>query len=108
LIVLRILGALFALAALAALGRELVGYAETGTWSFMPLGALWAWLHAPSLGLLEAAVVRHVSEDLWYEWIFPILEAPAWLVFGVPALVLLALSMVSRRRSRRRRFAQRS
>ena len=67
----------------------------------MPFGALWAWLHAPSLSLLEAGIVRHVSEDLWYDWVFPILEAPSWLVLAVPALVLLALSFVGRRRRRR-------
>jgi hypothetical protein len=106
-IVLRILGAVFALATLAALGREVYGLITTGTWTFMPLGALWAWLHAPTLGLLEAGVVRHLSEDLWYDWIFPLLEAPAWLVFAVPAAILLGLSFLAVWRRRRRRLARR-
>jgi hypothetical protein len=103
-IVLRILGALLILAAVAALAREAVGYFSDRTWSFMPLGELWAWVHTPSLGLLEAAIVRYLSEDLWYDWIFPVLEAPAWVVFGVPGLVLLALSFAFRRRRHRRAF----
>lgn len=105
--VLRILGALFALAALAALGRELYGFIASGSWTFMPLGTLWAWIHTPSLGLLEAGVVRHVSEDLWYDWIFPILEAPAWVVLAVPAVVLLGVGLLVRRRRRRRLFRAR-
>lgn len=101
-IVLRILGLAFVLAALAAVVGDATHYVDSGTWQSMPLGVVWAWLHTPSLGLLEAAVVRHVSEDLWYDWIFPVLEAPAWLVFAAPGLVLLAASLLFRGRGRRR------
>lgn len=97
-------GALLLLAAIACLVRELVAFVGDGTWSFIPLGAVWAWIHTPSLGLLEAAVVRHLSEDLWYDWVFPILEAPAWLVLGAPGLVLLLVYLAFGRRRHRRVF----
>jgi hypothetical protein len=55
------------------------------------LGNLWAAIHRDSLLLLQPAIERHVAVWLW-EWVvFPLLEAPAVVVFAVPGLILLRL-----------------
>jgi hypothetical protein len=99
-----VFGVVLLLAALSCLGRELYGFFAEGSWSFMPLGTVWRAIHTPTLLLLEPAIVRHLSEELWYDWIEPILLAPAWIALGAPALVLLLLYFAFGRRRHRRLF----
>ncbi|MBM3542736.1 MAG: hypothetical protein FJX51_11890 [Alphaproteobacteria bacterium] len=85
----RALGWALAALALAAFAWDLWTGAQQGAFMFTPAGELWFSLHAPSLNVAQAAVQRHVSAELWDRALFPLLTAPAWLLLGVPAFVLL-------------------
>jgi hypothetical protein len=86
------LGLLLAAAAAAALLRDLWLWLH-GDQGFRlhALGNLWAAIHRDSLLLLQPAVERHVSVWLWEKIVFPLLQAPAFVVFAVPGLILLRL-----------------
>jgi hypothetical protein len=100
-IVLRILGLIFLIIATVFLGWEAVRSGGDDGWQITKVGKLWYWIDPPSLGLLEAGIVRHVSEDFWYDVVFPILELPVWALLGALGLILLAVSFLVRRRRRR-------
>ena len=87
----RILGWLFVLAAVAAAARDLVAWFDTGDFAPMPLGQLWFDLDNSSLNLVQAVTQRYLFPELWDPVIVSILLLPAWLVFAVPAIVLLVL-----------------
>lgn len=95
----RAVGWLLILAALAAAVRDGFAWLDTGQWSSVPFGQVWFDLHKDSLLLLQPALERHVSPFLWDPVMTTILEAPAWVVFGLPGIVLLVLGSL-RRRSR--------
>lgn len=84
------LGLLLLVAAAAALLRDLWLWLD-GDQGFRlhALGNLWAAIHRDSLLLLQPAVERHLSVWLWERIVFPLLQAPASVVFAVPAAVLL-------------------
>lgn len=97
----RIIGWALLLAALAAAGYELNASIHNGGWRPVALGELWYRISPGSLTLMQAAVERHIAGWLWQPGIVSILRLPGWLVFGVPAGLLLWLC---RRRRPRRRF----
>jgi hypothetical protein len=87
----RIIGWLFVLAAVAAAARDMVAWYDTGTFDPMPLGQLWFNLDNGSLNLVQAVTQRYLLPELWDPVIVNILLLPAWFVFAVPAIVLLVL-----------------
>jgi hypothetical protein len=93
------LGLLLLLAGAAALARDLWLWLDGDAgFRLQSLGNLWAALHRESLLLLQPAVERHLAVWLW-EWIvFPLLEAPAVVVFAVPGLLLAWLCRPRRQR----------
>lgn len=93
----RAVGWLLVLAALAMAGRDVFAWLDTGVWDSKLLGELWHEVHSESLQLVQPAIERHVSPVLWNDVVFPILLAPAWLVFAVPGILLLVLSGLRRR-----------
>lgn len=93
----RAVGWLLVLAALAMAGRDVFAWLDTGVWDSKLFGELWHEVHSGSLQLLQPAIERHVAPALWNNLIFPILLAPAWLVFAVPGVVLLFLGGLRRR-----------
>ena len=95
----RAVGWLLILAALAAAVRDALAWLDTGAWASVLFGQVWFDLHKDSLLLLQPALERHVSPFLWDPVMTTILEAPAWVVFGLPGIVLLVLGSL-RRRSR--------
>jgi len=99
-VVLRVIGWLLILAALALLGRDVLRWVASGHWAATPTGKLWYQLSPNSLGLLQAGIERHVWRPLWNDGIFPILLQPVWLVLGVAGIVLVALFRRSRKRRR--------
>ncbi|MEJ1993779.1 MAG: hypothetical protein P8X75_01020 [Limibacillus sp.] len=101
---LRLLGLLLLLGALAALIYDLGGFAPPSDQQFSPLGQLWFQLHPGSLNMLQAGIERNLDPDLWHETIFPILELPAVFVLALPGLVLLLLSTFVRKREKRHRL----
>ena len=77
----RIIGWIFLLAAVAVFSWDLVAVIITGELSITPLGEIWARIDTSSLQLLQAGIQRHVAPWLWDYFVQPILETPAALVF---------------------------
>jgi hypothetical protein len=103
-LVLRLIGWLLILAALAVLLYDAWGWHQTGAWRMIPAGQLWFDLDRSSLNLAQAAIERHVWRFLWFPVISTILQWPAAAVLGVPGIVLV---LIGRRRppiGRRRIF----
>ncbi len=96
----RLIGWLFIIAALVAEGHDLWGLWDTGHYQVSALGQLWAEVNRNSLLLLQPAIQRHVAVWLWDWVIFPVLEFPAVLTLAVPGILLVWLF---RRRNRRHR-----
>lgn len=94
------LGLLLLLVAAAALARDLwLWLAGDEGFRLHALGNLWAALDRESLLLLQPAVERHLAVWLWEGIVFPLLQAPAVVVFAIPGLLLARLCRP--RRSRR-------
>ena len=64
------------------------GLSGAGTLGFNSLGDLWGRLNAASLNLVQAMVQRYLFPALWDPVLVTFLLLPAWLVFGVPGLLL--------------------
>jgi hypothetical protein len=97
LIVCRIIGWIFILAALAIGAYEVIELLKTGSWRLTALGEVWFKLHRASLNGAQAGIQRYVAPWLWEPVITTILLWPGWLVFGVPGGLLV---LVCRRRKR--------
>lgn len=93
----RAVGWLLILAAIAMACRDAFAWLDTGVWHSKLMGELWHELHSTSLQLFQPAIERHVSVAFWDRIVFPILLAPAWLVFAVPGIILLFLGTWRRR-----------
>ena len=100
-IVCRIIGWLFVLAALVALAYEAMQALSAGGWRVIALGELWFELHAPSLNAAQAGIQRYVAPWLWEPGITTILLWPGWAVFGAPGLLLVWLCRKRDRRASR-------
>lgn len=87
----RFFGWLFALAAVAALARDIVAWIDTGSLVLLPLGQLWFEIDNGSLNLIQAITQRYIFPALWDPVIVTILLWPAWLVLAIPAIVLLLI-----------------
>lgn len=99
----RLLAVLFLVLSLAALAGDL--YLSTQGDGVIRLGALgewWARLHQDSLLLLQPAIERHLSPELWDPGVQTVLEWPAVLDFGALALVFWVLHRIFRWRRYRR------
>lgn len=76
--------------AVVFLAYDLVtGLSGAGTLGFNSLGDLWGRLSAASLNLVQAIVQRYLFPALWDPVLVTFLLLPAWLVFGVPGLLLI-------------------
>jgi hypothetical protein len=98
----RIIGWILMAAALAALGYEAFVAIDTGAWRVLALGEIWFKVDSQSLNAAQAGIQRHVSPYLWEPVITTVLLWPGWAVFGVPAVLLMLLFRVRRRRHRQR------
>jgi hypothetical protein len=78
-------------AAFLVLGDETYVWAVSGSFHAHPFGELWYSLNAGSLNGLHALVTDHISVWLWDSVIQPVLVMPAYLVLGVPGVVLRVL-----------------
>lgn len=101
---LRAVGWLLILAALAVAGIEALHWWRTGEWQAIPAGKLWFDLHKDSLQLIQPVIERYIWPPLWNPVLFTVLQWPAWAVLGVPGLVL---ALVPGLRGRRRMFGER-
>ena len=88
-IVLRFIGYIFAILAVAAASYEAFQAVSNDGWKMTALGELWFKLDAQSLSVSQAGIQRYVAPWLWEPVITTILLWPGWAVFGVPALLLM-------------------
>lgn len=100
-ILLRIIGYLLLFLAIAALGAEILTSVQAGEWVSLAVGDVWADIDRESIGLVQVGLERYVHPFLFDPILLTILLWPAWLVAGIPALVILLLA---RRRRQRRMF----
>ena len=100
-ILLRIIGYLLLFLAIAALGAEILMSVQAGEWVSLAVGDVWAEVDRESIGLVQVGLERYVHPYLFDPILLTVLLWTAWLVAGVPALVILLLA---RRRRQRRMF----
>jgi hypothetical protein len=101
-ILVRLIGYVLLLAGIAALGAEIYRSLEAGHWVLLPFGEIWATIDIESLNIVQAGLERHVHPLLWDPVLLSIVLAPAWLVLGLPGLILI---LIARQRRRRRMFS---
>ena len=82
------------------MARDLISWLGAGSLVFTAAGELWFNLHDGSLNLIQAVTQRYIFPQLWDPIAVTVLLWPAFLVIGVPGLVL---SWVFRRRPKLRR-----
>ncbi len=97
-IVFRWIGWILIALAIAAAGHEVIASISGGGYRPFAFGELWYIIHRASLNLVQAVVQRYISPWLWDAVIATILLWPAWLVMGVPGLVI---AWAARRRRER-------
>ncbi len=86
---LRIVGLLLLATATVSLGYQFaITLSGSGGGLMTSLGEQWGSLDAPSLNLIQAVTQRYVHPALWDPVLVTFLLLPAWLVLGVPGLVL--------------------
>ena len=95
----RIVGWIFFILALVALGADIVGSLAARAIEITPLGQQWFEINRASIGLAQAVIQRYVLPELWDPIIVTVLLWPTWAVFGVLGLILI---YAFRRRKRRR------
>ena len=100
--VLRVIGALFILAALVAAGMELVQWFSSGTYKPMTLGGLWYMFHRASLNASQAVIQRYIAPWLWDPTITWVLIQPVWATAGLPGAVLVWLGWRKKKNRRPR------
>ncbi|MDJ0938025.1 MAG: hypothetical protein QNI93_21790 [Kiloniellales bacterium] len=88
------------LTAAALVGLAFFGEAPSGETRFIALGALWFWISPGSLNLIQAVTERYLSVALWDHVVFPLVQQPAVLVFGLTGAALGLLSWLLGRRRR--------
>ncbi len=92
-------GALLLIAA-ALVGLAFFGDPQPDGTRFMALGALWFWLSPGSLNLVQAVIERYLSVALWDHLVFPLVQQPAVLVFGLTGMALGIVTWLLGRRRR--------
>ncbi len=96
----RILGWILIVAAVVALVVEIFGSIVAGSYQFLVLAQVWAWISTNSLVGFQALVEKSIDPWLWSSVILPVLITPAWIVLGIVGGLL---AFLFRRRRRRRR-----
>jgi len=99
-VLLRVVGWGLIAAALLCAGWESVASLQAGQWTPTAAGELWFRIDSASLNLSQAVIQRYVAPWLWDPAIVTVLLAPAWLVLGVPGLLLARLGRIGAARRR--------
>ena len=95
----RVIGWVLVAASVAILASDVIAWFDLGVLTFITTGELWFTWHNGSLNLLQAVTQRYIFPQLWDPIFVTVLLWPAFLVIGVPGLIL---SYVFRRRPRLR------
>lgn len=100
-VIFRILGRLFFLAGIAALGWDLWRWLVDGeTFRLMAVGELWFNIDSASLNGAQAAIQRYLWPVLWDPIIVTVLVWPAAITFAGFGLILMILFRRRRRTGR--------
>ncbi len=91
----RWIGWIFLGLAVVVLGVDLYAGLEGG-FRLRALGEWWFNLHPGSLQVLQPAIERHVSVDLWVHVVQPLLEWPLAVELFCTAVVFLLLGRLRR------------
>jgi len=95
-IVVRTIGLLLLIAGLAALGWD-VGHSPNPTSpQLTALGELWYTASPATLNLAQALTQRYILPALWDPVMITVLLWPAALVFALPGLLLVLVSLLRR------------
>ena len=98
-LIVRLLGAVLLLIALAVFGHEVYNAVTAGGYRLISGGELWFMFDGNSLVGFQALIEKNVSPWLWSDIVLPVLRGPAWAIPLVPAALLL---LIARRRRRTR------
>ena len=85
-----------AIMVLAAAGVLISDLLASGGFRLTAVGEWWFWIHPGSLQVLQPAIERHVSRELWDWGVQPFLEAPMAMVLLVVGVVFFGLSRLFR------------
>jgi len=94
----RLTGWLFLALAGAFLVLDIVRLLDKGGFATRSVGKLWYSIDPTSLGLLQAAIERHIDPMLWKIFFFVFLSLPDW---ALPGLIGAALVILTSRRKER-------
>ena len=100
-LIIRLIGWIFVIAALIILLIELRFWFTSGEWHLNPIGQLWYQLHAESLNIAQAIIQRYLHPSIWDPWIVAILLTPGWPTFSTIGAVIIILCRVTSRRPER-------
>ncbi len=84
----RVLGWVLIVLAVATAGHEAISSLDAGVYDRLAFGELWAKIDIASLNLVQAVIQRYLLPWLWDGVILNIILLPAWVVFGVPGVVV--------------------
>ena len=99
-VIVRFLGLVLLLVALAVFGHEVYRAIGDGGYRLISGGELWFKFDGNSLVGFQALIEKNIAPWLWSDVVLPVLRGPAWAIPLVPALLLLVPGK-RRRRSRR-------
>jgi hypothetical protein len=85
----RIIGWLFFIIALVALGADIVASLAAREIDITSLGQQWFEINGAGIGLAQAVIQRYILPELWDPIIVAVLLWPTWAVFGVIGLILI-------------------
>ncbi len=100
----RIIGWLFIVAAVIVFLRDAIAWYETGVFTPIALGKLWYDINPTSLELAQPAIQRHVAPWLWDAVVLVLLCWATPVFAGLGFLLLLAFGGFSRGSRRRTRM----
>ena len=92
-IIIRLLAMAFLVIAAIAAGFELFQLINGKSWHPIIAEKFWFSLHPESLDAIRFYFQREVDPGLWDWLIAPILHLPAWVVAGVPGLLLMSFNL---------------
>ena len=96
-LIVRLLGAVLLLIALAVFGHEVYNAVTAGGYRLISGGELWFMFDGNSLVGFQALIEKNIAPWLWSDIVLPVLRGPAWAIPLVPAALLLVLAGRRRR-----------
>ena len=100
-VIVRLVGLVLLLIALAVFGHEVYSAAGGGGYRLISGGELWFRFDGNSLVGFQALIEKNIAPWLWSDIVLPVLRGPAWAIPLVPGALLLLLGLGRRRRRHR-------